>query len=98
MAYKNLLVHIDDSKACAGRLDVAIALARAHNAHLTGLYVAVDPVLPGGMSAEVPARFMDTLLAQISERSVVAEAGFAAVPGSRPTAAPHAARAAAPPT
>jgi nucleotide-binding universal stress UspA family protein len=79
MAYKNLLVHIDDSKACAGRLDVAIALARAHNAHLTGLYVAVDPVLPGSMSAEVPARFMDTLLAQISERSVAAEAGFAAV-------------------
>ncbi len=78
MAYKNLLVHIDDSKACAGRLDVAIGLAQAHSAHLTGLYIAADPVLPGGMSAEVPARFLDTLIAQVAERSAAAEAGFAA--------------------
>ncbi len=78
MAYKNLLVHIDDSKACAGRLEVAIGLARAHSAHLTGLYVAADPVLPGGMSAEVPTRFLDTLSAQVSERCAAAEAGFAA--------------------
>ncbi len=78
MAYKNLLVHIDDSKACAGRLDVAIALAQAHSAHLTGLYIAADPVLPGGMSAEVPVRFLDTLRAQVAERSAAAEAGFAA--------------------
>ena len=78
MAYKNLLVHIDDSKACAGRLDVAIALAQAYSAHLTGLYIAADPVLPGGMSAEVPARFLDTLSAQVAERSAAAEAGFAA--------------------
>ncbi len=78
MAYKNLLVHIDDSKACAERLDVAIALAQAHSAHLTGLYIAADPVLPGGMSAEVPVRFLDTLRAQVSERSAAAEAGFVA--------------------
>ncbi len=78
MAYKNLLVHIDDSKACAGRLDVAIGLAQAYNAHLTGLYIAVYPALPGGVSAEVPARFLDTLIAQVSERSAAAEAAFAA--------------------
>ncbi len=78
MAYKNLLVHIDDSKACAGRLDVAIGLAQAYSAHLTGLYIAADPVLPGGVSAEMPVRFVDTLSAQVSERSAAAEAAFAA--------------------
>ena len=78
MAYKNLLVHIDDGKACAGRLEVAIGLARAYDAHLTGLYIAADPVLPGGVSAEMPARFFDTLRAQVAERSAAAEAGFVA--------------------
>jgi nucleotide-binding universal stress UspA family protein len=39
MALKDLLVHIDNSKANAGRLDAAVRLAAAHQAHLTGLYV-----------------------------------------------------------
>lgn len=43
MALKDLLVHVDDSKGNAGRVDAAIRLASAHDAHLTGLYVAPDP-------------------------------------------------------
>ena len=42
MAYKNLLVHVDDSKACAERVRAAIDLAIAHEAHLTGVYVIGD--------------------------------------------------------
>ncbi len=34
MAFKNLLVHIDDGKACTDRIQAAIALAQAHGAHL----------------------------------------------------------------
>ena len=37
MAYKNLLVHLDDTRACAGRVEVAVALAKTHEAHLNGL-------------------------------------------------------------
>ena len=40
MALKDILVHIDDGRHCRARLDAAIALAAAHQAHLIGLYVA----------------------------------------------------------
>ena len=54
MPYKNLLVHLDDTSACAGRVEAAVALAAAHEAHLTGLYVRIDPGLPGFVAAEIP--------------------------------------------
>jgi nucleotide-binding universal stress UspA family protein len=43
MSYKNLLVHVDDSKSGPGRLRAAAGLAAAHGAHLTGLYVIAEP-------------------------------------------------------
>ncbi len=76
MPYKNLLVHVDDSKASAGRLQAAVQLARAHEAHLTGLYVAADPMLPGGIRAEVPSQFLETLRTQLGERMEAAEQAF----------------------
>lgn len=79
MAYKNLLVHIDDSKANAKRLEAAIALAQAHGAHLTGLYVAIEPTLPGNVAAEVPGRLLDMLRQQAAERIAAAEAAFTKV-------------------
>ncbi|MFQ5774919.1 MAG: universal stress protein [Kiloniellaceae bacterium] len=78
MTYRNLLVHIDDGKAAEGRLAAAIALARAHGAHLTGLYVGVDPVLPANLRAEVPPHFLATLRDQLDERIASAEARFTA--------------------
>lgn len=53
MAFKNLLVHIDDGKACTDRIQAAIALSQAHGAHLTGLYVAAHPVLSDNIYAEI---------------------------------------------
>ncbi len=46
MAYKNLLVHLDDMKACEGRVAAAIALAEAQDAYLTGLVLAVETSMP----------------------------------------------------
>ncbi|SDG29063.1 Universal stress protein family protein [Limimonas halophila] len=37
MTYKNLLLHLDTTDACAQRTDAAVALAARSNAHLTGL-------------------------------------------------------------
>ncbi len=54
MAYKNILVHIDDSTASAGCVTAALALAKAHGAHLTGLYVIIEPGLPAFVAAEIP--------------------------------------------
>lgn len=38
MSYKDLLVHLDDTKANRKRLEAALALAERWGAHLTGLY------------------------------------------------------------
>lgn len=40
MTYKTVLVHLDAPERSRARLDVAISLAKAENAHLTGLHVA----------------------------------------------------------
>jgi nucleotide-binding universal stress UspA family protein len=39
MALKDILLHLENSPGSAARLDLAITLARAHGAHLKGLYV-----------------------------------------------------------
>ena len=39
MGLKDLLVHVDNDPACNTRVDVAVALAAKHGAHLTGLHV-----------------------------------------------------------
>lgn len=52
MTYNNLLVHLDDSKACKKRMETAIAIASAHNAHLAGLFCVGTFELPTW--AEVP--------------------------------------------
>lgn len=44
MAYKDLLVHLDDAASSDTRARLACALARSHDAHLVGVYV--EPPLP----------------------------------------------------
>jgi nucleotide-binding universal stress UspA family protein len=45
MALQDIVVHIDSSPAAPGRLDYAIRLAKAHDAHLAAVYVvAVAPI------------------------------------------------------
>jgi len=77
MTLKNLLVHLDDRPACAGRLAAAIDMARAYEAHLTGLYVAIEPVLPGGVGGEVPLQFLAVLEEETKERAKAVLAQFA---------------------
>ncbi len=76
MSYKNLLVQLDDRKSCEGRVAAAIVLAQAHSAHLTGLYVAADPVLPGSLRAEVPHEFLLMLREQQAATMDAAKQGF----------------------
>jgi len=58
MSYKDLLVCLDKGDTCARRIDAAIGLARAYDAHLTGLCAAVEPELPGYVLAQLPADVM----------------------------------------
>ena len=44
MAFKDLLVIVDNDPACPARVDVARRLAEAHEAHLTGLHIMPRPI------------------------------------------------------
>ena len=43
MSFKDILVHVDSSKPCAARLDLAVALAAQQQAHLAGIFVVEHP-------------------------------------------------------
>ena len=47
MTFKDILVHVDDSKSCPARLAAAVELATAFDSHLIGLHVRPRFVFPG---------------------------------------------------
>jgi nucleotide-binding universal stress UspA family protein len=53
MSYKTILVHIDPGKRCSARVDVAIRLARQHDAHLVALHALAPFEPPGYVIAEI---------------------------------------------
>lgn len=52
MAYKDILVFLDNGESNTPRVDTAIALASAHNAHLVGVAYNID--VPGHIARLVP--------------------------------------------
>lgn len=76
MAYKNLLVHLDETEACKGRVAAAIALAKAQEAHLTGLSLAIEASVPAYIGGQLPAEVLDVQRAQMLERGRAAAAVF----------------------
>lgn len=78
MAYKTLLVLIDESKSNSGRLQAAIDLARAHDAHLTGLYVIREPYLPGFVTAQLPRDAVEGQRARAEDAAQAATNAFLA--------------------
>lgn len=59
MAYKSILVEIDESEGCIARIDYALELARQFEAHVTGLAQTYPINIPyhsvSGMKAEIEA-------------------------------------------
>lgn len=51
MTYKSILLHLDDSGACAARTSLAIELAITHEAHLTAFYG--EPTFAAHMHADM---------------------------------------------
>jgi nucleotide-binding universal stress UspA family protein len=76
MKLKDLLVYVDHDPACEARVDLALALAARHEAHLTGLHVMTWPRLPGYAEAELPPSFLDLQRRQLVERAGEAEEMF----------------------
>ena len=59
MAFRNVLVHIDDTKPCAARIEAAVALAAAHEARLTGLYVIGEATMPTSLLGLLPTAALE---------------------------------------
>ena len=79
MAYKDLLVHVDDTRACAARVQAAIDLAIAHEAHLTAVYVITDPSPAAFVQNYLPPTTLDALRAEADKRTDAVLARFAEV-------------------
>lgn len=59
MAYKDIVVHQGEDAHSDERLNVAMALASKHGAHVIGVYVLSYPVVPGFVQAEVPTEVIE---------------------------------------
>jgi nucleotide-binding universal stress UspA family protein len=81
MAYKDLLVHVDDTRSCAARVQAAVDLAAAHEAHLTGVYIIADPSPAVFATGHVPPEVIDSLQQRARERAEAALARFTEVAG-----------------
>lgn len=68
MTFKDILVLLDDTKACDRRLDAALALAKSHGAHLTGLCVVLEPAIPEYVRVEIPSEVLAEQRRGIQER------------------------------
>ena len=55
MAFKDLLVHVDDSKACEERVAAAVALAKRQDARLTGVALALKSTISTYIGIDIPA-------------------------------------------
>lgn len=74
MAFKDILVHVDDKETCAVRLEMAIALAKAHHAHLTGFHV--KKIATATTYGHLPMAVMSSLMETTREKARRAEEIF----------------------
>ncbi|MGA8258728.1 MAG: universal stress protein [Arenicellales bacterium] len=77
MALKDLLVHVDDSKAVTARLEVATRLAAQSGAHLTGLFVLPSvAAIPLYVEVQIPADVLEEKRKADLDRAAEAEKAF----------------------
>lgn len=76
MTIQSILVHIDDSKNCAARLDLALRLASQFKSHLAGLHVAAPVYVPPYMAAELGSEIFETQKRIAAEMATAAESLF----------------------
>ena len=76
MPLKDILVHVDNSRASPPRLEAAIGLALAHGAHLTGLYIPPRLEIPTYIGADVGVELLDVQREVVRNRTAEAQAAF----------------------
>ena len=81
MSYRNMLVHVDDTKACAARIELAANIAAEHGAHLCGLYTAQPMYIPPYLAAEVSPDLYEIQRETARESAAKAETEFNEITG-----------------
>ena len=81
MTYRNLLVQVDESRSCARRVELAVELAAAHDAHLTGVYIVSEPSPASFVHPYLPPDLTVSLQQEMRARADAALARFAGVAG-----------------
>ena len=79
MSYKDLLVHIDETRSCAQRIELAVDLAVAHEAHLTGVHIIPESSPAGLVHPYLPPEVLVTLQQKVRDRAELALGRFADV-------------------
>jgi nucleotide-binding universal stress UspA family protein len=70
MSYKTMVVHLDNDRRCAERIDIAARLALDFDAHLTGLYLLRQPEVPSYVRAEIGTEFLEGRLREWHLRQI----------------------------
>lgn len=76
MTIRDILVHVDDSRAMPGRVAAAAGLALRHDAHLIGLCVIEVPVLPSYAEAQIPAEVFQAQRAAFASSAAACQQEF----------------------
>ncbi|MEM7223868.1 MAG: universal stress protein [Pseudomonadota bacterium] len=75
MAIKDILLHLDQSPSCGDRIRLSLELASVRDAHVTGIYPALEPQWPVELHSHMAAEVLD------QQRQDIREAGQAKVQG-----------------
>lgn len=67
MPFRDILVHMDNTRQCRARLETAVGLAAAHEAHLVGLYIKFHYPVPRDMLAFFPEETLNEVLKSHAE-------------------------------
>lgn len=76
MDYKTIVVHMDRSARRLERLELAIETARAHDAHVIGLFALSAPRLPSYAAAEAGSIIVEQLKLRHAEQANEAQDAF----------------------
>ena len=76
MGYKTILVHIDASRHCPARVDVAIHLASQHAAHLVGLHAPTSGEMPAYMMIKAWESVIESQKSETDRQAALAESAF----------------------
>ncbi len=76
MAFKDILVQIDDTKGSEARFEAALKLADTHDAHLAVLCLVAEPYVPAAVGVTIPEEILREQRRQAEEtaRSLLAGA------------------------